>query len=192
MNSDYLNTEIINNGINNIINKELNNHIYKKKNIIFKKIIINKNNLSHYSHLKSIIPFQRKRNYSSFQVNNFPNYNNNIIYSNKNYETEKINNIIFEEEEKENILNKDDLKYIGFSQEKNYINEKNEKLNILHVHLESVDYIQGIIMTFFFFSKQIVQIGSQSLFLIVKLFIHPKILLKTLSFNFIFDLYCLQ
>ena len=141
MNSNNFNTEIINKGINNIINKEKIGQIYKKKNIIYKKVIINKNNLSHYSHLKSIIPFQRKRNYSSFQVNNFPNYNNyNIIFNNKNYETEKINNLNFEEEEKENILNKDDLKYIGFSQEKNYINEKNEKFNILHIHLESVDY----------------------------------------------------
>ena len=141
LNSDYFNTEIINNGINNIINKEQNNQIYKNKNNIYKKVIINKNNLLHYSNLNSNIPFQRKRNYSTFQINNFPNYNNyNIIFNNKNYETEKINNINFEEEEKENILNKDDLKYIGFSQEKNYINEKNEKLNILHIHLESVDY----------------------------------------------------
>ena len=136
MNSNNFNTEIINKGINNIINKEKIGQIYKKKNIIYKKVIINKNNLSHYSHLNSHIPFQRKRNYSSFQINNFSNYHN----YNKNYETEKINNINFEEEEKENILNKDDLKYIGFSQEKNYINEKNEKFNILHIHLESVDY----------------------------------------------------
>ena len=131
-----INSNILNKHYN--INKDLNTQIYKKKNISYQKPKINQMNFSQYSTLNQKIPFHRKTLNTSLQINYFSNNNYNIINNTKNYETEKKKEFYLKEEEKNNILNEEDLKYIGFFKEKNFMNEQNQKFNIINIKVQSV------------------------------------------------------